>query len=128
MSNRTVSVVATVATALVALVGASTAFAQEATPDAAPAVSIASRSVVAADAASALRAGTLPGGEAGLVADAPFTSFVSRAQVQAEAAAARRLGLLDRGELSAPVASAAQHELIRQAGLAARADRVAMVR
>ncbi|MEP7281774.1 MAG: hypothetical protein ABI696_07320 [Rubrivivax sp.] len=120
MNTTTRTTVMTVATAVAALFGASTAFAQEATPDAWPTVSIASRADVSSDARAALRAGTLPGGEADAVyASNGFMSTLSRAQVQAEAIAARRLGVLDRGEVTALPITAAQRDVIRQAGLMA---------
>jgi hypothetical protein len=95
------------------------AMAQEATPDNFSSfVSTASRDMVRADAAAALKAGLIERGEA----SRSFTEFVStksRVQVVAEAREALRLGVVGFGEGPAAVATPAQAEAIRLAGLQA---------
>lgn len=118
-----------IVTALVALVGAGSAFAAEGTQDFQPSSidSTKSRAEVMADTASAQRNGMSTSyGEASPAPKAAST--ITRAQVVAETQEAARLGLLDRHDGYAPQASAAQLEQIRQAGLRAVQDNVAVVR
>lgn len=118
-----------IVTALVALVGAGSVFAAEGTQDFQPSsiVSTQSRADVMADTASAQRAGLSTSyGEASPAPQA--SSTITRAQVIAETREAERLGLLDRNDGYAPQATAAQLEQIRQAGLRAVQDNVAVVR
>ena len=86
-------------------------------------VSTRSRSGVGAQAAAALAAGLIPRGEVSAEYAVHFVSTKSRAQVLAEAREAQRLGLIARGEMPIPVASAAQRESIRLAGLRAHEAR-----
>lgn len=112
------SLIAAATTAL-ALIGAGSAFAVEGTQDfpATQSLSTASRAEVKAELADAQRHGELSRGEASQAPQAGST--VSRAQVQAETLEARRLGLIGGNEAGTPVATAAQSEAIRQAGLRA---------
>lgn len=77
-----------------------------------------SRAEVQAQAADANRAGLIARGEAQPEQATVLASDLSRVQVRAEAAEANRLGLIARGEIL-PVATAAQTEQIRLAGLRA---------
>lgn len=111
--------------ALVAAAFAAPAMAQEATPDHFAAVqSVASRDAVRADAIAALKAGLIERGEASLDTRV-FVSTKTRVQVAAEAAEALRLGLVGHGEGPSPVATPAQADLIRMAGLQALSSTVA---
>ncbi|WP_298833412.1 DUF4148 domain-containing protein [uncultured Piscinibacter sp.] len=109
-----------IATALFAsFAGSGAAFAQEATQDfAAPQLlSSKTRAEVIADLQSAVRGGAAGYGEA---SPAPMAaSALSRTQVIAETREAQRLGLIDTTEGSVRVASAAQLEQVRAAGLRA---------
>jgi hypothetical protein len=81
-----------------------------------------SRQQVKAELQQAQREGRLGGGDAAMerALFGNFESTASRAQVRAEAIEARRLGLLDtRGDGEPVVATPAQAESIRQAGLRA---------
>jgi Domain of unknown function (DUF4148) len=82
-------------------------------------VSTRSRSDVGAQAAAALAAGRIQRGEASYEDPTEFVSTKTRPQVLAEAREAMRLNLMARGELL-PVATRAQRESIRMAGLHAR--------
>ncbi len=105
--------------ALLAAAFAVPAMAQEATPDNFAAVhSVVSRDAVRADAIAALKAGLIERGEAS-VDQRVFIATKSRAQVAAEANEALRLGLVGHGEGPAPMATPAQAEQIRLAGLQA---------
>jgi hypothetical protein len=105
--------------ALVAAAFAAPAMAQEATPDTFNTVqSVLSRDAVRADAIAALKAGQIERGEAS-VDTRVFVSSKTRVQVAAEAAEALRLGLVGHGEGPSPVATPAQAEMIRMAGLQA---------
>lgn len=96
------------------------ALAQEATPDTWQKVSSsASREQVRNEAVTALKAGQIEFGEASRGFDAPSASGLSRAQVLAETREAQRLGLVHYGEAQVRVASAADLESIRVAGLRA---------
>jgi hypothetical protein len=100
------------------------AMAQEATPDNFSSfVSTASRDMVRADAA-ALKAGQIERGEASR-STTEFVSTKSRLQVVAEAREALRLGVVGFGEGPARVATPAQAEAIRLAGLQATMPNVA---
>ena len=114
--------------ALSALVAASFAapvMAQEATPDNfATVTSVASREAVRADAIAALKAGLVERGEASIDRHV-FVSTKTRVQVAAEAGEALRLGLIGQGEGPAPVATPAQAEMIRMAGLQALSSTMA---
>lgn len=113
------------AAAVAALFAHGASVAQEATPGVfADAVSTASRDAVRAEAVAALRAGQIAYGEAPRF-DVPAVSLKSRDQVRAEAIEARRLGLTGSGEVTAPAATPAQAEAIRQAGLRAVSTPVA---
>lgn len=116
----------TIATALVALVAAGSAFAAEGTQDF-PAGGISSlpRAEVRADLANALRAGTVYTIEASAAPVAKST--LTRTQVAAEAREAQRLGLLDAGEVT-KFATPAQAEQIRMAGERAVATMTAQAR
>jgi hypothetical protein len=105
--------------ALVAAAFAAPAMAQEATPDTFNTVqSVLSRDAVRADTIAALKAGQIERGEAS-VDTRVFVSSKTRVQVAAEAAEALRLGLVGHGEGPSPVATPAQAEMIRMAGLQA---------
>lgn len=112
--NRNVLVAATT---LVALFGASSAFAIEATQDDAPAYSTASRADVKAQVAA--RNGQARLTEASL--EPVAQSAVTRTQVVAELREAQRLGVagVSSNEATIPVATVAQAEAIQQAGLRA---------
>jgi hypothetical protein len=104
---------------------AAPAMAQEATPETFHTVqSVASRDAVRADAIAALKAGLIERGEAS-VDTRVFVSTKTRVQVAAEAAEALRLGLVGHGEGPSPVATPAQADLIRMAGLQALSSTVA---
>lgn len=115
-----------IAVALAAVTSASFA-AGEATYDyPQPVASTVSRADVQAAAVAARQAGLIAQGELHVVTEVTMgASQVTRAQVLAELAEARRLGLLDGGEHT-PVATPAQAEQIRLAGLAALMPVVAM--
>lgn len=116
MNRKTV--LATVTT-IVAMIGAGSALAVEATQDFAnqTSVSSTSRADVRAELQSAQRAGTIGYGEA---SPAPVAaSTVTRTQVLAETQEAQRLGLVGGNEAGMRVASAAEQEAIRMAGLRA---------
>jgi Domain of unknown function (DUF4148) len=120
-----------IATTLVALLGAGSAFAAEGTQDFQPSSiqSTKSRADVKAELAAAQRDGTLETRNYGEASAAPkAASTLSRAQVVAETREALRLGLLDRYDGYAPEPTAAQLEQIRQAGMRAVSDNVAAVR
>ncbi|WP_280152484.1 DUF4148 domain-containing protein [Piscinibacter sp. XHJ-5] len=122
MNRKTLIAAATTA---IALIGASSAFAVEATDDfpATQTLSTKSRAEVRAQLADAQRDGVLNYGEASPAPQAAST--VTRTQVLAETREARRLGLLGSNEAGAPVATPAQNEAIRQAGLRAVESNVA---
>lgn len=114
MNTRLIALSAVVAAAF-----AAPAMAQEATPDTFNTVkSVLSRDAVRADAIAALKAGQIERGEAS-VDKRVFVSTKTRVQVAAEAAEALRLGLIGHGEGPSPVATPAQAEMIRMAGLQA---------
>ena len=105
-----------IVTTLIALAGASSAFAQEGTQEFTDtqALSTKSRAEVKAELLAAQRAGEVFYGEA---SPAPIAaSTVTRTQVQAEAREAQRLGLIPFGEEGARVATSAELESIRVAG------------
>jgi Domain of unknown function (DUF4148) len=110
-------------TASIAILGATTTLAQEATPDADAErfVSVRSRAEVVAETQDAMRRGLIPRNErdSQRIVDRGFLSIKSREQVQAEAAEALRLGLIGHGEAGPPQATPAQLEQIRLAGLRA---------
>jgi hypothetical protein len=110
------------ATTVLALIGAGSALAVEATDDfpATQVLSSKSRADVVAELAAAQRNGEVNYGEASAAPQA--SSTVTRTQVVAELREARRLGLLGSNEAGAPVPTAAQNEAIRQAGLRAIGD------
>ncbi len=119
------------AAAAIALVTSGTAFAQEATPDTwLNVTSSPSREAVHTEAVAAVQAGRVSHGygEAFRFDRITTDSGLTRAQVRAEATEAVRLGLTGHGELSAPMATPAQSEAIRQAGLRAVAALVAQAR
>lgn len=115
-----------IATTLIALIGAGSAFAQEGTQDfpAAQALSSKSRADVKSELAAAQRAGTISHGEA---SSAPVpASTLTRKQVVAELREAQRLGLVNadnEGNLRIP--TPAENEAVRQAGLRAIGTAVA---
>jgi Domain of unknown function (DUF4148) len=116
-----------IATALIALIGAGSAFAQEGTQDfpAAQNLSSKSRADVKAELAAAQRSGTVISyGEA---SPAPVpASTMTRKQVVAELREAQRLGLVgtdNEGGIRIP--TAAENESVRQAGLRAIGTSVA---
>lgn len=118
-ANLTAKLTALTALLAVAAAIATPALAQEATPDGFDAVhATASRDAVRAEAADALRAGTIERGEAS-VDRAVHVSFKSRAQVAAEAREALRLGVVGYGEGPSPRVTTAQADAIRGAGLQA---------
>src|SRR4030095_4913023 len=120
------TLIATV-TALVALAGAGSAFAVEATQDdVAQTVSGQSRASVRDELVAAPRAGTLTRGEAS--APSVPLSTESRAVVAAETREAVRLGVAGANEAEIPMATPAQQESIRQAGLRALGTSVAQGR
>lgn len=107
------------ATLLISLLSAGSVLAQEATPDTWRELpSSVTRASVHQQAVAALKAGEIERGEASLARD-EIRSTRERDQVRAEGREALRLGLTARGELSAPTATPAQAEAIRQAGLRA---------
>ena len=104
------------ATALIALAGAGSAFAQEGTQEFTniQSLSTKSRAEVKAELFAAQRAGEVFYGEA---SPAPVAaSTLTRTQVQAEAREAQRLGLTPFGEEQARAATPADLESIRIAG------------
>jgi hypothetical protein len=115
-----------IAVALAAVTSASFA-AGEATYDhPEPAASTLSRADIQAAAVAARQAGLIAQGELSLVTEVTMgASQVTRAQVLAELAEARRLGLVGGGERTR-VATPAEAEQIRLAGLAALMPMVAM--
>ncbi len=79
-----------------------------------------SRAEVVAETQAAMRSGTLPSNEASYTAVAASSSSgLTRIQVMAEAREAQRLGLTATNHADVPVASAAQREQMRLAGLRA---------
>lgn len=115
-----------IATTLIALVGAGSAFAQEATQDLpASHLSTKNRADVKAELAAAQRNGTLVTyGEAQPTPAAAST--LTRAQVVAELREAQRLGLVGNvGEGNFRIATQAEQESIRAAGLRAISTNVA---
>lgn len=116
----------TLATAIVALAAAGSAFAAEGTQDF-PAGGISSlpRAEVRTDLVDALRAGNVYTGEASATPVAK--SSLTRTQVVAEAREAQRLGLLESGEVI-KIATPAQAEQIRMAGERAIATLTAQAR
>ena len=108
-----------IATTLIALVGAGSAFAQEGTQDfPAPVLkSSTTRAEVIADLKAAPRGEVASYGEASVAPKA--ASQLSRAQVVAETREAVRLGLTETSDGSVRVATPAQLEQIRAAGLRA---------
>jgi hypothetical protein len=106
----------------VAFAGAGSAFAQEATQDFQPSslLSTKSRAEVHAEFLAAKRAGTLQTHNYAEASAAPAAaSTLTRAQVIAEAREALRLGATDANEAEIRVATPAQQQLIRAAGLRA---------
>jgi hypothetical protein len=85
------------------------------------AASALSRSDVRAATLEAVRSGTIARNEyeRNLYPAAVVPSALQRVQVMAEAVEARKLGLIPEGDRSAPVATPAQAEQIRLAGIAA---------
>lgn len=118
-----------IATTLIALVGAGSAFAQEGTQDfpAAQTLSTKSRADVKSELAAAQRAGTVGYGEA---SPAPVpASTLTRTQVVAELREAQRLGLVGASnEGDARIATKAELESIRLAGLRAVDTSLAQVK
>ena len=112
-----------IATALfVSFAGVGSAFAQEATQDFQPSsmLSTKSRAEVRAELLQAQRAGTLETRNYAEASDAPAAaSTLTRAQVVAESREALRLGATDANEADVRVATPAQQQLIRAAGLRA---------
>ena len=109
-----------IATTLVALIGAGSAFAQEGTQDfpAAQMLSTQSRAAVKSQLATTQRTDTLSYGEAS--ATPVPASTMTRVQVVAELREAQRLGLVDAdNEGSFRIPTAAENEAVRQAGLRA---------
>ena len=105
-----------IVTALIALAGAGSAFAQEGTQEFTniQSLSTKSRAEVKAELLAAQRAGEVFYGEA---SPAPIArSTLTRTQVQAEARAAEKLGVLPFGEEQARAATPADLESIRVAG------------
>jgi len=115
--NRTTLIAA--ATAFIALAGAGSAFAVEGTQDFSnvQTLSSQSRDSVRSELAAAARTGALVGGEAS-AAPVPASSQ-SRAIVVAETREALRLGVVGSNEAEIRVATPAQQEQIRLAGLRA---------
>lgn len=123
--NRTILI--TAATALIALAGAGSALAVEATQDfTGQSLSTLSRDEVRSERAAALRAGTLVRGEASVTPLAAST--LSRAVVVAETREALRLGVLGSNEAEIRTATPAQQESIRSAGLRAVESNLAQSR
>jgi len=112
-----------IATALfVSFAGAGSAFAQEATQDFQPAsmLSSKSRAEVRAELQQAQRAGTLETRNYAEASAAPVAaSSLTREQVVAEAREAARLGATDANEAEVRVATPAQQQMIRAAGIRA---------
>lgn len=112
-----------IATALfVSFAGAGSAFAQEATQDFQPSsmLSTKSRAEVRAEFLEAQRAGTLQTHNYAEASAAPqAASMLTRTQVAAEAREAARLGATEANEAEVRVATPAQQQLIRAAGLRA---------
>ena len=116
-----------IATTLIALVGAGSAFAQEGTQDfpAAQFLSSKSRADVKAELATAQRNGTLITYTEASPAPAP-ASTITRTQVVAELREAQRLGLVGvSNEGGFGIATLAEQESIRAAGLRAVSTNVA---
>jgi Domain of unknown function (DUF4148) len=116
-----------IATTLIALVGAGSAFAQEGTQDfpAAQFLSSKSRADVKAELANAQRNGTLVAYTEASPAQVP-ASTLTRTQVVAELREAQRLGLVGvSNEGDFRIATPAQQESIRAAGLRAISTNVA---
>ena len=109
-----------IATTLIALIGAGSAFAQEGTQDfpAAQTLSSKSRADVKSEAVAAQRAGTISYGEA---SPSPVpASTLTRKQVVAELREAQRLGLVNTSnEGNLRIATSAELESIRSAGVRA---------
>jgi hypothetical protein len=115
-----------IAVALAAIASASFAAGEATDEIPQPATSTVSRADVQAVAVAARQAGLIAQGELSLVTEVTMgASQVTRAQVQAELSEARRLGLVGGGERTR-VATPAQAEQIRLAGLAALMPVVAM--
>jgi hypothetical protein len=108
-----------IATTLVALIGAGSAFAAEGAQDfpASQALSSQSRNDVKSELAAARRDGADAYREAS-PAPSP-ASTITRTQVMAETREAMRLGLVGSNEAGQPVATPAEQESIRLAGLRA---------
>lgn len=113
------------ATALIALAGAGSAFAIEATQDfpAADVTSTQSRDDVKRERDAAQRDGSLGHGEASPAPDAHST--LTRTQVLAELREANRLNMVVSNEAGQRIASAAERDAIRSAGLNAIQSSVA---
>jgi hypothetical protein len=112
-----------IATALlVSFAGVGSAFAQEATQDFPPSsiLSTKSRAEVLAELLQARRDGTLETRNYAEASAAPVAaSMLTRAQVVAEAREAARLGATDANDADVRVATPAQQQLIRAAGVRA---------
>ena len=109
-------------TLVIAFAGAGSAFAQEGTQDFpdAKALSHKSRAEVRAELLEAQRAGTLQIHNYAEASPAPAAaSTLTRVQVAAETREAQRLGVVDTNEADVRVATPAQLQLIRAAGLRA---------
>jgi hypothetical protein len=109
-------------TAAVALFGAASAFAQEATQEFnnAQALSSASRDTVKADLSTAQHNGSTGFQEASPAPEA--ATDLTRSQVKAETREAQRLGLLGANEAEVPIATPAEQASILAAGLRASSD------
>jgi hypothetical protein len=120
------------AAGIVAMLGSSLAFAQEATP--APEfknfVSTKTRAEVVAETKQAARQNLIPRheGDTARIAQEGFKPLKTRAQVRAETAEAIRLGLVHHCEAAPPEATAQQLEQIRLAGWRALQADVAFAR
>jgi Domain of unknown function (DUF4148) len=105
----------------IALLGASSAFAQEATvaPEFQNFVSTKTRAEVIAETRAALRQGliALNDADAARIAERGFRSVKTRAQVRAETREAIRLGLVQYGEASSLQPTPEQLDAVRMAGL-----------
>ena len=129
--NSKLAISTTIATALIALAGAGSAFAQEGTQDfsARQTLSSQSRADVKAELAAAQRAGTVTVYGYNEASPAQVaSSTVTRAQVVAEAREGVRLGLVPFNHEATRAATAADLEAIRVAGQRAVSTAVAQAR
>jgi hypothetical protein len=129
--NSKLAISTTIATALIALAGAGSAFAQEGTQDfpATQTYSTQSRAAVKAELAAAQRAGTVTVFAYDEASPAPVaSSTLMRVQVVAEAREGMRLGLVPFNHEATRAATPADLESIRVAGQRAVATAVAQAR